>query len=160
MRHATLDQSCTENQWQQDLWSDEFKWFGLNAHQLLQRKTGQRHNSECLHTSVKKQWRLCQCLALHFSHWCWWKYEHINKITVGFRSTMQYRLESLWFVEKHTDGIPSVVDWSPQSPDWNIVDAVWDHLVGRQKAETSKEEFECLSRSLRTIPENHLRKTA
>ncbi|XP_039906133.1 vesicle-associated membrane protein 8 isoform X2 [Simochromis diagramma] len=62
--------------------------------------------------------------------------------------------------ERLDDLMGKTEDLQAGSPDWNIVEAVRDHPVRRQKAETSKEEFECLSRSLRTIPEDHLSKAA
>ena len=49
----------------------------------------------------------------------------------------------------------------PQSPDLNVIEAVWDHLdrERNKRQPTSKEEFwDVLQKAWRTIPEDYLKK--
>ena len=54
------------------------------------------------------------------------------------------------------------MDWPPQSPDLNIIEAVWDHLDReRNKRPKSREElWEVLKEDWYNIPEILLQKTS
>ena len=47
----------------------------------------------------------------------------------------------------------------PQSPDLNIIEAMWDHLDReRNKRQPTKEVWDVLQEAWRTIPEDYLKK--
>ena len=65
------------------------------------------------------------------------------------------------YLERKTaDKILTVMDWPPQSPALNIIEAVWDHLDReRKKKPKSKEElWEVLKEAWCNIPKDYFRK--
>jgi len=62
---------------------------------------------------------------------------------------------------KPADKTLTAMDWPPQSPDLNIIEAVWDHLdrERNKRQPTSKEElWEVLKEAWYNIPEDYFRK--
>ena len=50
------------------------------------------------------------------------------------------------------------MDWPPQSPDVNIIEAVWDHLdreINKGQHKSKEELWEVLKEALYIIPEDY-----
>ena len=78
---------------------------------------------------------------------------------IMIESTLLMPVKS-YLERKTTDKTLTVMDWPPQSPDLNIIQAVWDHLDReRNKGQPKSKEdlWEVLKEALYNIPEYYER---
>ena len=188
--YAKNHKNWTENQWQKVLWSDESKFeiFGSNRRQYVRRRAGERYNSECLQPSVKHgggSVMVWGCISangvgdlvkiegiMNAEKYRQLLIHHAvpsGKRLIGNGFIFQHdndpkhtsNVVKAYLQKKEEAGTLTVLDWPPQSPDLNIIEAVWDHLDReRNKMQpSSKEElWHVLQEAWRNIPADYLKK--
>ena len=70
-------------------------------------------------------------------------------------------LEKKTLTADEADITLTVMDWPPQSPDLNIIEAVWGHLdreINKGQPKSKKELWEVLKEAKYNIPEHYQRK--
>lgn len=116
-------------------------------YQNVQRRSGGRHNSECLQPSVKDSRG-----SVRVWGWSSFIFQHENDPSKHTSNTVKAYLD-----RKTHNGTLSVIDWCPQSPDLKIIEVVWDHLnrEHNKRQPIPKEKFFCLVQEEESLFNHH-----
>ena len=185
-RHKTWNSA----QWRRVLWSDEsqFQLFGSNRRHYVRRRVGEKYIDACLQPTVKHgggSVMVWGCISANGvgdlikidGIMKAPKYKQIlihhaipsGKRLIGNNFIFQHdndpkhsaKIIKSYLQRKSATGTLTTLDWPPQSPDLNIIEAVWDYLdrEKNKKQPTSKDQlWRVLKEAWDNIPEDYLQK--
>lgn len=190
LQYAKRHANWTADQWRNVLWSDEskFEMFGSNRRQYVRRRVGEKYIDACLQPSVKHgggSVMVWGCMSadgvrdlvkidgiMNAERYRQILIHHAvpsGKRLIGRNFTFQHdndpkhtaNIIKRYLEQKTADGTLTVLEWPPQSPDLNIIEAAWEHLdrEKNKKQPKSKEElWNVLQDAWNNMPQDYLRK--